>query len=194
MPEHYISKYSPMERRRSGYTPPHNALPKEAPKAPSRIVGGGLTGRTPSATTPITLGNLSALWIGLGVLVLVLLTPYLLPSNDATVGTGVSLQGEGMQGMTRVMLNERVAKRYEHFLKQPVTLVYQDRVWQPTASELGISLDIRQTNNALLGLSTGSDMQTQLRATWARWTHVLDVGPHFVINGPKMQRYLMTLY
>ena len=193
MPEHYISKYSPMERRRSGYTPPQNALPKEAPKAPSRIVGGGLTGRTPSPTTPIALGNLTALWIGLGVLVLVLLTPYLLPSSEAMVGTGVTLQGEGMQGMTRAMLNEAVAKRYERFLKQPVTLVYQDRVWQPTASELGVSLDIRQTNNALLGLSTGTDLQTQLRATWARWMRVLDVGPQFVINGPKMQRYLMTL-
>ena len=111
MPEHYISKYSPMERRRSGYTPPQNVLPKEAPKAPSRIVGGGLTGRTPSPTTPIALGNLSALWIGLGVLVLVLLTPYLLPPSEVMVGSGVTLQGEGMQGMTRAMLNEAVAKR-----------------------------------------------------------------------------------
>ncbi|MFM2309124.1 MAG: hypothetical protein RLY87_1245 [Chloroflexota bacterium] len=193
MPEKYVSKYSPMERRRSGYTPPANLLPKEAPKPPSRIVGGGLTGRAPSPTMPITIGNMSALWIGIAVLVLVLLTPYLLPSNEATVGAGVSLQGEGLEGMTRVMLNERVAKRYERFLKQPVTLVYQDRIWQPTASELGVSLDIRQTNNALLGLSTGSDLRTKLQSTWARWMRVLDVGPQFVINGPKMQRYLMTL-
>jgi len=193
MPEKYVSKYSPMERRRSGYTPPANLLPKEAPKPPSRIVGGGLTGRAPTPTMPITIGNLSALWIGIAVLVLVLLTPYLLPSNDATVGAGVSLQGEGLEGMTRVMLNEHVAKRYERFLKQPVTLVYQDRIWQPTASELGVSLDIRQTNNALLGLSTGTDLSTQLRSTWSRWMRVLDVGPQFVINGPKMQRYLMTL-
>ena len=193
MPEQYISKYSPMERRRSGYTPPENMLPKTAPKPPSRIVGGGLTGRAQLLTMPITVGNLSALWIGIAVLVLVLLTPYVLPSNEAAVGAGVSLQGEGLQGMTRAMLNEHVAKRYERFLMQPVTLVYQDRVWQPTASELGVSLDIRQTNNALLGLSTGTDLSTQLRSTWARWMRVLDVGPQFVINGPKMQRYLMTL-
>jgi vancomycin resistance protein YoaR len=168
-------------------------LPKEAPKAPSRIVGAGLTGRAPSFTTPISLGNMTIVWVAVGVIALVLLAPYLLPASDTSVAAGVTLQGEPMAGMTRVMLNERVGKRYERFLKQPVTLVYQDRVWQPSASELGISLDIRQTNNALLGLSTTGDIQSQLTTWWARWTGVLDVAPQFVVNGPKLQRYLMNL-
>lgn len=193
MPDQYISKYSPMERRRSGYTPPANVLPKEAQRAPSRIVGAGLTSRTPSPTAPISLGNMTIVWVAVGVIALVLLAPYLLPSAEATVATGVTLQGEPLEGMTRVMLNERVGKRYERFLKQPVTLVFQDRIWQPTASELGVSLDIRQTNNALLGLSATGDVRSQIATWWARLNGTLDVAPQFVVNGPKLQRYLIGL-
>jgi vancomycin resistance protein YoaR len=127
------------------------------------------------------------------VVVLAFITPYVFPASEQAVGIGVTLQGQSMEGMTREMLDEAVTARYEAFLAQPVTLVYQDRAWRPSASELGVSLNIRQTSNELLGLTTDVNLERWVRNWWARQNGVLDVGPHLVINSARMQQYLMTI-
>lgn len=190
MPDRYINSYGPIERRRRGYTPPQNQKPSNIEDVvigvPKRPEPSTATIMLPTVTQP-------ALWIGLIVVVLAFITPYVFPAAEHAVDIGVTLQGQAMEGMTREMLDEAVATRYELFLAQPVTLVYQDRVWRPSASDLGVSLNIRQTSNDLLGLTTDINLERWLRNWWARQTGVLDVGPHLVINGARMQQYLMTL-
>lgn len=190
MPDRYINSYGPIERRRRGYTPPQNQKPSNiedviigVPKRPDPSTA---TLLLPTVTQP-------AIWIGVVVIVLALITPYVFPSSERAVDAGVTLQGQSMEGMTREMLGEAVTARYEGFLAQPVTLVYQDRVWRPTASELGVSLNIRQTSNDLLGLTTDVNIERWIRNWWARQQGILDVGPHLVINGARMQQYLMTI-
>ncbi|MBM4412867.1 MAG: vanomycin resistance protein VanB [Chloroflexi bacterium] len=190
MPERYINKYGPIDRRRRGYTPPQNQKPGNienvvigVPKAPEP---GTATIMLPTITQP-------SIWIGLIVVVLAFITPYVFPASERAVDIGVTLQGQTMEGMTREMLDEAVATRYEAFLARPVTLVYKERVWNPSASDLGVSLNIRQTSNELLGLTTDVNLERWIRNWWARRQGVLDVGPHLVINGARMQQYLMTI-
>jgi len=190
MPERYINKYGPIDRRRRGYTPPQNQKPSNienvvigVPKAPEP---GTATIMLPTITQP-------SIWIGLIVVVLAFITPYVFPASERAVDIGVTLQGQTMEGMTREMLDEAVATRYEAFLARPVTLVYKERVWNPSASDLGVSLNIRQTSNELLGLTTDVNLERWLRNWWARQQGILDVGPHLVINGARMQQYLMTI-
>jgi vancomycin resistance protein YoaR len=190
MPDRYINRYGPIERRRRGYTPPQNQKPSDIEDVvigvPKRPAPSTATIMLPTVTQP-------AIWIGLVVVVLAFITPYVFPASERAVGIGVTLQGQSMEGMTREMLDEAVTARYEAFLAQPVTLVYQDRAWRPSASELGVSLNIRQTSNELLGLTTDVNLERWVRNWWARQNGVLDVGPHLVINSARMQQYLMTV-
>lgn len=100
---------------------------------------------------------------------LAFLVPMLLPANEPRVADGTTLQGVSMAGLTRAMLNEQIGKRYKQFLDTPVTFVYRDRTWTPSASEIGVSINIRQTGNELLGMSTGRGLPIQLQNMWARW-------------------------
>lgn len=190
MPDRYINRYGPIERRRRGYTPPQNQKPSDIEDVvigvPKRPAPSTATIMLPTVTQP-------AIWIGLVVVVLAFITPYVFPASERAVSIGVTLQGQSMEGMTREMLDEAVTARYEAFLAQPVTLVYQDRAWRPSASELGVSLNIRQTSNELLGLTTDVNLERWVRNWWARQNGVLDVGPHLVINSARMQQYLMTV-
>lgn len=190
MPDRYINRYGPIERRRRGYTPPQNQKPNNIEDVvigvPKRPEPSTATIMLPTVTQP-------AIWIGLVVVVLAFITPYVFPASERAVDIGVTLQGQSMEGMTREMLDEAVTARYEAFLAQPVTLVYQDRAWRPSASELGVSLNIRQTSNDLLGLTTDVNLERWVRNWWARQNGVLDVGPHLVINSLRMQQYLMTI-
>ncbi len=189
MPERYINSYGPIERRRRGYTPPQN----QKPNIEDVVIGVPKRPEPSTATIMLPTVTQPALWIGLVVVVLAFVTPYVFPGSENAVQVGVTLQGQPLAGMTREMVDEAVATRYEGFLAQPVTLVYQDRVWRPTASDLGVSLNIRQTSNELLGLTTDVNLERWVRNWWARQQGVLDVGPHVVINGVRMQQYLMTI-
>lgn len=190
MPDRYINRYGPIERRRRGDTPPQNQKPSNI----EDVVIGVPKGRSPSTTT-IMLPTVTqpAIWIGVVVVLLAFITPYVFPSSERAVEVGVTLQGESMEGLTREMLDEAVATRYKGFLAQPLTLIYQDRVWRPSASELGVSLNIQRTSNDLLGLTIDGNLERWLRNWWARQQGVLDVGPHLVINGLRMQQYLKTI-
>jgi vancomycin resistance protein YoaR len=193
MPPRYVQKYGPMYRRRSGQTPSHNeAAPANSTPSP-RIVGGGFTDWfVPSELTPQN-GIIGVVIIAVVLALLAFLVPMLLPAREPRVAAGTTLQGVSMAGLTRAMLNEQIGKRYKQFLETPVTFVYRDRTWTPSASEIGVSINIRQTSNELLGISTGRGLSIQLQHLWAQWWGVLDVGPHIVINEAKLQRYLVSI-
>ncbi|MEY2846716.1 MAG: hypothetical protein RL076_2262 [Chloroflexota bacterium] len=193
MPPRYVQKYGPMSRRRSGQTPLQIEAAPISPPPPPRIVGGGFTDWiVPSEITPQN-GVIGVVIIAVVLALLAFLVPMLLPANEPRVADGTTLQGVSMAGLTRAMLNEQIGKRYKQFLDTPVTFVYRDRTWTPSASEIGVSINIRQTGNELLGMSTGRGLPIQLQNMWARWWGVLDVGPHIVINEAKLQRYLVSI-
>ena len=194
MPQRYAQKYGPIQRRRNGLTPPSNPMPQAAPALETRVVGGGVTGWLSRTYDHASSNDIRGVVIIAVVLVLLAVcVPYVLPNSEPTVSAGVTLQGVAMSGLTRNMLTERISQRYEAFLNEPVTLVYHDQVWHPSAPDLGISIDIRQTSNELLGMSTGRGLGVLFHTTWLRWQGLLDVGPHIVVNEAKLQNYLMQI-
>lgn len=193
MPPRYYQKFGPMARRRDGVTPVYIAPAPAAKKPPPPIVGPGWVDWLTNVETPPQNGIIGVLVIALILAVLAFVVPLLLPAREPQVAQGVTLQGVSMAGLTRDMLNEQIGKRYQRFLETPVTFVYQEHTWTPTASEIGVSINIRQTSNELLGLSTGRGLGVQLHNMWAGWWGELDVGPHIVVNEAKMQRYLVAI-
>ncbi|MCX6016129.1 MAG: VanW family protein [Chloroflexales bacterium] len=194
MPPRYAQKYGPIQRRRNGFTPPSSPMSQSTPVRETRVVGGGITGWLTRTYDHASSNDIRGVVIIAVVLVLLaVFVPYLLPNSEPTVSTGVTLQGVRMSGLTRNMLTERISKRYETFLNEPVTLVYGDKIWHPSAPDLGISIDIRQTSNELLGMSTGRGLGILFHTTWLRWQGILDVGPHVVVNAAKLQNYLVQI-
>ena len=194
MRQRYAQKYGPIQRRRDGFTPPQNIVSPATPPIETRVVGGGITGWLTRTYDQASSNDIRGVVIIAVVLVLLAIcVPYLLPNSEPMVADGVTLQGVAMSGLTRDMLTERISKRYEAFLQEPVTLTYHEQVWHPSARELGISIDIRQTSNELLGLSTGRGLGVLFQNTWLRWRGILDVGPHVVVNTAKLQNYLIQI-
>ena len=194
MPPRYAQKYGPIQRRRNGFTPPQNLVSPATPVLETRVVGGGVTGWLSRTYDHASSNDIRGVVIIAVVLVLLAVcVPYVLPNSEPTVSADVTLQGVAMSGLTRDMLTERISQRYEAFLNEPVTLVYQDKVWHPSAPDLGISIDIRQTSNELLGINTGRGLGVWWHNTWLRWRGLLDVGPHIVVNEAKLQNYLMQI-
>lgn len=194
MRQRYSQKYGPIQRRRNGFTPPQNLISPATPPIETRVVGGGITGWLTRTYDQASSNDIRGVVVIVVVLVLLAIgVPYVLPNSEPMVADGVTLQGVAMGGLTRDMLTERISKRYEAFLQEPVTLKYQEQIWHPSARELGIAIDIRQTSNELLGLSTGRGLGTWFRNIWLRWWGILDVGPHVVVNSAKLQNYLVQI-
>lgn len=191
MPKQFINKYSPITRRKNGFAPEIHTPPLDD----SRVVSDGVIKPVPPSPSELPADTRPILWIVASILLLAFFAQYIIPQTQPTVAVGTSLQGHAMDGLTRDMLDARVPELYADFLKNPVTLVYRDRTWQPTSAELGISLDIRQTNNALLGLTfdTRRGVYDWVRTLYARWQGDLDIGPTLIVNGPKLQAYLMNV-
>jgi vancomycin resistance protein YoaR len=193
MPERYITEYSPIRRRERGETP---EIPTDASLDPTRVVGKGIASASDDGiTNEIETSHTPVAYIIVALVVLALITPYILPQSQPTVANGTTLQGQAVAGLSRGMLDARVPELYADFLRNPVTLMFRDQSWQPTSAELGISLDIKRTNNALLGLSLAPNQGaiSWVSTLWRRWQGALDVGPHIVINAPQLQSYLIGL-
>lgn len=194
MPSRYLQQYGPMARRRRGETPMRVAPTPAVKVPPAPIVGAGrITDWYHTRDITSQNGVIGVVIIAAVLAVLAFLVPLVLPASEPRVATGVTLQGASMAGLTRAMLSEQIGKRYQQFLDAPVTFVYHEHRWTPKASEIGVSIDIRQTSNELLGLSTGRGLGVQFHNMWAGWWGVLDIGPHIVINEAKLQRYLVSI-
>lgn len=192
MPERYITEYSPIRRRERGELPD---IPADASLDPTRVVGVSAPSDADGTTSTIETSHTPVAYIIVALVVLALITPYILPQSQPTVAAGTTLQGQSVAGLSRGMLDARVPEMYADFLRNPVTLVFREQSWQPTSAELGISLDIKRTNNALLGLSLAPNQGaiSWVSTLWRRWQGSLDVGPHIVIDTPQLQSYLMGL-
>jgi len=192
MPERYITEYSPIRRRERGELPD---IPADASLDPTRVVGVNAPSDADGTTSTIETSHTPVAYIIVALVVLALITPYILPQSQPTVAAGTTLQGQSVAGLSRGMLDARVPEMYADFLRNPVTLVFREQSWQPTSAELGISLDIKRTNNALLGLSLAPNQGaiSWVSTLWRRWQGSLDVGPHIVIDTPQLQSYLMGL-
>lgn len=194
MRQRYIQKYGPIQRRRDGFKPPTNLGTPTAPPSETRVVGGGVTGWLTWTKERSDSNDMRAVvLIAIVLVVLAVGVPYLLPNSEPTVANGVTLQGVAMGGQTRDLLTTTISKRYASFLKAPVTLKYREQEWHPSASDLGIELDINQTSNELLGLSIRRGFGVWVRNMWLRWRGNLDVGPHIIVNGVKAQHYLVQI-
>lgn len=89
--------------------------------------------------------------------------------------------------------HRKLESRYASFLFNPVELRYHDKIWQPTASDLGIAVDFGQAirDAAAVGRTASRADNTQVIATV--WENGLDLPLYMTIDTQVMQNYLLSI-
>ena len=129
------------------------------------------------------------------VLVFILGTGGMLYHLDQTfaghIYPNVSISGIPVGQMNSAAASDLLRERYELFAQQPVTLIYGDQVWTPTAAELGVQVAIEQSVQEALAAGRRSGFITNLRQVAAIWESGLDLPLHLTIDQTQMQRYML---
>lgn len=181
----YFQEYGPIQRRRAAgasLVPDEPPLREGRPRPPRR--------RRASAR------RRSGPWLLL--LLLVLSVPLALPYALSLIYRGeafpgVSVQGQPVAGMSAEAINAILSERYADFLRQPVSLVYGERRWQPSMAELGASLDTAAVARAAVSAGRRGDPLTRLRELYTLWRQGLEITPHVVVDQRALQNYLIGL-
>jgi vancomycin resistance protein YoaR len=188
MSEKYYQRYGPVQRRRAEGTldpdepPPQRELPPERPR--SRY-------RTPrrkrrSIVTPV----LFVLFVAAIAVVL----PYAanLYGGHAAV-QGVSVQGKAVGGMDQQTIAKQLEQRYAAWSRQPLTLTFEGKQWQPTLAELGVKLDVDQTAAAAVMATREGGPLERMGELWALWRGGVDVSPRLSVDQYTLQAYLTNI-
>lgn len=184
----YYQEYGPIRRRRAGQPQAQDAgEPPPEPPRPGRRARRRVTRRR----------RIGWLWLLLPLALLAgapLALPYLLQLyyGDGAM-PGVSIQGEPVAGLSGDAISTDLRQRYEPFLNQPLTLFYAGRTWQPSLSDLGISLDTAAVARQALAAGRQGDPITRLRTIWQIYNRGLDITPRVVADQRVLQDYLLRI-
>ncbi len=150
---------------------------------------------TPEAHPPCSQGR--RVWHTFMVIVLALILSaggmlyYLDQTFAGHIYPNVSISGIPVGQMNSAAASELLHERYKLFTQQPVTLMYGDQIWTPTAADLGVHLAIEQSIQDALAVGRRSGFITNLRQVAAIRERGLDLPLHLTIDQTQMQRYLL---
>ncbi|WP_238613411.1 VanW family protein [Candidatus Oscillochloris fontis] len=105
----------------------------------------------------------------------------------------ISVRGVMVGGMHWTAARRAIEQQHAAFLQQPITIRYAEEVWQPSAAELGIQLEIDRALEEALAIGRSDVRAENVRITAAVWEQGLDVPLHLSVDQAVMQRYLMHL-
>ncbi len=183
--ERYYQEYGPIHRRRAAQQEPP-PVDEPPPERYRRRRTARRRRRMPG-------------WLRFGlILLMVIIIPIsALYAVDLfypnTILPGVSLNGEPIGGRARTDLIIELRQRYQAFEQQPVTLVFRDRVWQPSLSELGVNFDIERLVNSAFALGRSGDPVTRAVQLWQLWRAGIDLPSRLTVDLSQTQRYLLSL-
>ncbi len=105
----------------------------------------------------------------------------------------VSVQGVDVGQHTREAAHARVSSALASWLAQPVTLVYQGQMWQPTAAELGLNVDIQQSVELAYRAVRSNGFGGNVRQLVAVFREGLDLPLRITVDGNAVQAYLRRI-
>jgi vancomycin resistance protein YoaR len=189
MSEKYYQEYGPIRRRRSkGQIEPEPPRDRKPPE------------REPKDPAPRKRGRrgfslLGLLLLAIGVIVVYVALPY--GTNAIAAGSalrGVSLQGQPIGGLNETQIRAALRARYNDFLRTPVTIVFEDRSWNPTPAEIGVQLDIDASVADILAIGRRGDARQRVSDIYAIYRQGgVDVAPRLKVDMPTLQRYLTMI-
>ncbi len=105
----------------------------------------------------------------------------------------IMVQGMPLGGANAKMIRDGLTARYADFLREPVTLTFEDQSWQPSLAQMGVDFDTRAMADQILQTGRHGDVLTRLREQWILWRHGIDIAPRLTIDQVRLQAYLQSL-
>ena len=114
-------------------------------------------------------------------------------SNQGRIYPNVYVAGVNLGGMTPDDAEVALRLRYRDFEEQPLTLVYEDWVWHPSGSELGLQVAWTQAVSDAMAIGrTGSNLEVW-RQRWQCWTGRHDLLLPLWLDEKALRAYLDRL-
>lgn len=192
MPDKYYQEYGPIKRRRGEGGPADGGLAENGPPEPPER-GEPTRQHSHYARRPRRRRSL------LGPLLLVLfvtLTVVAFPLAANLFATdrpaeGVTVRGFITTGMSRSALAKALEQRYAPFLNAPLTLEFEGRIWTPTLSQLGATVDLAATAGDAAAIGRRGGPTERVQELWSLWREGgYDVAPRVQVDSATLQAYL----
>lgn len=199
MPQRNYPEYGPIQRRRSHTDTNRRVRPMATPIRDESYTGATLPMRTAPRrqNAPSTRRSGSGWWWKAPLLLVVLLAgagfaglAWLDRQYSDRIYPNVTLQGVNLGQQTRVEAQQAVESRFANFLRQPITIQYQGRTWQPTAAELGLSVNVPRTVAEAYNAGRGNGLVQNVLDVSAIYQQGKDIPLRLTLDGNALQTYL----
>lgn len=135
-------------------------------------------------------GLLGILGIGLWVMVLMMVFfGYQIAISNRMV-PGVMIDGVDVGGLTLEQARAQLASSIDYPQQAIFTFVYQERVWQVSATELGVHLDLDRTLAQAFDVGHQDTPVRNLQEQVQAWARGVQVSPHYVFDQSATLAYL----
>ncbi len=135
-------------------------------------------------------GLLGILGIGLWVMVLMMVFfGYQIAISNRMV-PGVMIDGVDVGGLTLEQARAQLASSIDYPQQAIFTFVYQERVWQVSATELGVRLDLDRTLAQAFDVGHQDTPVRNLQEQVQAWARGVQVSPHYVFDQSATLAYL----
>jgi vancomycin resistance protein YoaR len=157
-----------------------------------------------SSTEPQTQGRLPGgrslkPWLILAATLVVLATfgagvlYYLDQQFAGKIYPNISVRGIDIGQMSEADAKAAITSHYDSFLARPVTLKYGEKVWTPSASELGVSLNVDRAVQIAYEAGRGNGFLQDMWDVAAIWREGIELPLHVTVDQTAMQSYLAKL-
>ncbi|NJK81844.1 MAG: vanomycin resistance protein VanB [Chloroflexaceae bacterium] len=105
----------------------------------------------------------------------------------------VKVRGHHIGITTPASAHDSLQQRYHAFLANPVEIVYADRVWHPTAADLGLTIAFDEAVEQAVYLGRTNTRQENVRTVLAVWQAGVELPMRVTIDQQQLQRYLLAV-
>lgn len=105
----------------------------------------------------------------------------------------ISVRGLSLGTYRVTSARSALLRHYNAFLENPIALAYGDRVWRPSAEQLGLHLEIDAALQAAVALGRTGSRIDNVQTVAAIWEQGVEIPLHIQIDQAVIQRYLLDV-
>lgn len=105
----------------------------------------------------------------------------------------ISIRGLNLGNYSVNQARKALERRYSVFLQEPVTITFNGQVWQPSAEELGISIDFDSALKQAFEIGRQGDRVENAKVVQTVWEQGVEIPLHVRVDERALQRYVMQI-